>query len=105
MEYSGLDPGMTVSAFQDLISEKCGVPAPSQELLSGYPQQILALPEDRGVATLASLGLASGETLVVRKGGVTSAGDRSSAEAALDGGAGPRPVASDSRGPGGDYVV
>eukprot|EP00884_Botryococcus_braunii_P013131 jgi/Botrbrau1/21819/Bobra.0190s0036.2 len=63
---TGLDVNMSLAAFQEVIAEKCGVPAASQEILCGYPQKVLPLPENKEASTLGSLGLASGETLVVR---------------------------------------
>lgn len=63
---AGLSGAMTVAAFQQLLAEKTGVPLNMQQVLFGYPQKVLPLPNDKHSATLASLGVPSGETLVVR---------------------------------------
>lgn len=62
----GLSATMTVAAFQQLLADKTGVPPSMQQVLFGYPQKVLPLPDDKQSATLASLGVPSGETLVVR---------------------------------------
>jgi ubiquitin thioesterase OTU1 len=60
-------PGTTLEALQAMLAESTGVAPAAQELLAGFPPRPLALPADRSAATVASLGLAPGDALVVRR--------------------------------------
>lgn len=63
---AGLDGALSLSAFQELLAEKTGVPAFQQELLAGFPPAPLRMPTDR-TSTLGDLPIANGDTVVVRK--------------------------------------
>lgn len=56
-----------MAAFQELLAAKTGVAPALQELLAGFPPQVINLPPDRAAATVASLGLHSGDNLTVRQ--------------------------------------
>ncbi|DBB01392.1 hypothetical protein WJX77_010639 [Trebouxia sp. C0004] len=64
---SGLDPEMTVAAFQELLASRLGVPLAYQELLAGFPPKSVQMPAEASSVALSSLMLANGDTLVVRR--------------------------------------
>ena len=41
MTLAGLDPEMTVAAFQELLASRLSVPAVYQELLAGFPPKLV----------------------------------------------------------------
>jgi len=61
-----LDGALSLSAFQELLAEKTGVPAFQQELLAGFPPAPLQMPT-ASTSTLGDLPIANGDTIVVRK--------------------------------------
>ena len=64
-------PDWTVSQLKSAVEDALGVPAASQTLRAGFPPQ--ALPGSDSGVTLAALGLADGEVIVVeQRGGVIS---------------------------------
>ncbi|BDA47793.1 probable ubiquitin thioesterase OTU1 at C-terminar half [Coccomyxa sp. Obi] len=63
---SGLDGGLSLSDFQEMLAEKTGVPASHQELLGGFPPAPISLPAG-GSCTLGDLPIANGDTIVVRR--------------------------------------
>jgi ubiquitin thioesterase OTU1 len=66
---AAIDETMPVTLFIDLLSEKTGVPRDSMELLCGFPPRVIKFSNQQG-ATLASIGIRSGENITVRKGNV-----------------------------------
>lgn len=60
-----MNGGLSLSAFQELLAEKTGVPPSQQELLTGFPPAPIQLPA--GAATLADLPISNGDTVVVRR--------------------------------------
>ncbi|CAK9020536.1 unnamed protein product [Durusdinium trenchii] len=61
-------PERPLEEFLQEISDASGVPVPCLSLRVGFPPQPLQLPEEsaRGAATLAALGLKTGESIVVQ---------------------------------------
>ncbi|DBA66211.1 TPA: hypothetical protein ACH3X2_002587 [Trebouxia sp. C0005] len=64
---SGLDPEMTVAAFQELLASRLGVPIAYQELLAGFPPKSVQMPAEASAVALSSLKLANGDTVVLRR--------------------------------------
>lgn len=64
---SGLDPEMTVAAFQELLASRLGVPIAHQELLAGFPPKPVQMPAEASAVALSSLNLANGNTVVLRR--------------------------------------
>ncbi|KAL0050495.1 hypothetical protein WJX82_000792 [Trebouxia sp. C0006] len=64
---SGLDPEMTVAAFQELLASRLGVPIAYQELLAGFPPKSVQMPAEASAVALSSLNLANGDTVVLRR--------------------------------------
>ncbi|MEW5306650.1 MAG: hypothetical protein WDW36_009102 [Sanguina aurantia] len=65
---SGVDPGMSVHAFQQHLSSMAGAPDPElQELLAGFPPKVIVMPEDRHTASLNSLQIQNGDTITIRQ--------------------------------------
>ena len=68
----GVEPGGDLGEFLERLAGAAGVPRGEQRLLSGFPPRPLPLPEGPLAGlTVAALGLASGDTVVVgrREGG------------------------------------
>lgn len=55
----------TIAALQQLVEEKLLVPAARQELLCGFPPRPLQLSD--ASATIASVGVANGDSLTLRE--------------------------------------
>ncbi|CAE7822797.1 OTU2 [Symbiodinium microadriaticum] len=62
----GVPAEKPIETFLDEIATASGVPRPCVQLLAGFPPKALELPKDRS-ATVSSLGLRSGESLIVRE--------------------------------------
>jgi hypothetical protein len=56
-----------VAEFQDMLASSTGVQPFEQELLAGFPPRPLQLPEDRAAATVASLGIQTGDSVTVNR--------------------------------------
>ena len=72
----GVDPAGDLGEFLERVGGAVGVPAGEQRLLSGFPPRPLPVPEGSLAGlTVAALGLASGDTVVVarREGGAGAA--------------------------------
>ncbi|GIL92406.1 hypothetical protein Vretimale_6476 [Volvox reticuliferus] len=61
---SGVDTGMSIQAFLEMLSEKTGVSSGVIEILTGFPPKAIQVPQD---GTVFSLALANGDTLTVRQ--------------------------------------
>ncbi|PSC76056.1 Ubiquitin thioesterase OTU1 isoform A [Micractinium conductrix] len=59
-----VEPSATAAEFRQLLADKTGVPADRQEVRGGFPPKPLQWPADGG-ATVASLGVQSGDSLTV----------------------------------------
>lgn len=81
MDIAGLDGGLSLSEFQELLAEKTGVPASHQELLGGFPPAPIPLPAI-GSSTLGDLPIANGDTIVVRRKEVSTTAAASAATTA-----------------------
>ncbi len=64
---AGLDGGLSIAAFQELLAEKTGVAPPQQEILTGFPPAPIQLPAE-GSGSLGDLPISNGDTIVVRRG-------------------------------------
>ncbi|CAD7703064.1 unnamed protein product [Ostreobium quekettii] len=67
VKFDGLDPSMSVAAFQDLLAKDTGVEPDAQEVLVGFPPKLVQLPADPWNTAISTLGIEHGETIVVRK--------------------------------------
>eukprot|EP00798_Chlamydomonas_sp_ICE-L_P022763 gene22763-29931_t len=61
------DSDMPVFEFQALLQEKTGIAADRQEVLAGFPPKPIEWPSDCAAASLSTLPLVNGDTVVVRE--------------------------------------
>lgn len=58
---------MTIAAFQELLADRLGVPTDFQEILAGFPPTLVQMPPETSATPLSTLGIANGDTLVLRR--------------------------------------
>lgn len=64
---TGLDPALSIEAFQQLLRNETGISPVNQEILVGYPPTVLQITNDVSAAISVIPGLRNGEALTVRK--------------------------------------
>lgn len=92
-----VEPSASVAEFRALLAQTTGVPADLQEVRGGFPPKLLEFPAD-AAASIASLGIQSGDSLTVTRLAGTPAAAPAAAPAAVPAATAPAAAAAPNNG-------